>query len=432
MKKSSPFVQGTLILTAANIFSRFIGFYNRIFLAGLIGAHQMGVYQLIFPIYLVGFALCFHGYETALSQIVAAQMAKGRPENCRKILKITLAVTILLSVICACFFYFFADELCMKFLHEKDCIPCLKAAVFAMPFVGVKACIHSYHIGLGKPGLPSVSLCIEQISRILGIYAVSVTFFLKLETPALIAVLGMVAGEMASCLYTVIYHLLKTKRQSSGLPAASSRKLFGSLLSLSFPLTCNSLSITLLQSLENILIPLMLTRFYCNQHYSVEVYGILTGMAIPFINFPSSITNSISVMLLPKVSAATAEQDYRTLHRATKYSRSFCFLLGIVSFFLFFTLGPSIGLIVFHSKEAGMFLRMLSFLCPVLYLSGTLSSILNGLGKTKTTLFNNSVSLLLRIAFIVFVVPLVGINGYLWGLMASTLLVVIMHYRKIK
>ena len=177
----------------------------------------MGVYQLIFPIYLVGFALCFHGYETALSQIVAAQMAKGRPENCRKILKITLAVTILLSVICACFFYFFADELCMKFLHEKDCIPCLKAAVFAMPFVGVKACIHSYHIGLGKPGLPSVSLCIEQISRILGIYAVSVTFFLKLETPALIAVLGMVAGEMASCLYTVIYHLLKTKRQSSGL-----------------------------------------------------------------------------------------------------------------------------------------------------------------------------------------------------------------------
>ena len=62
MKKSSPFVQGTLILTAANIFSRFIGFYNRIFLAGLIGAHQMGVYQLIFPIYLVGFALCFHGY----------------------------------------------------------------------------------------------------------------------------------------------------------------------------------------------------------------------------------------------------------------------------------------------------------------------------------------------------------------------------------
>ena len=177
MKKSSPFVQGTLILTAANIFSRFIGFYNRIFLAGLIGAHQMGVYQLIFPIYLVGFALCFHGYETALSQIVAAQMAKGRPENCRKILKITLAVTILLSVICACFFYFFADELCMKFLHEKDCIPCLKAAVFAMPFVGVKACIHSYHIGLGKPGLPSVSLCIEQVSRILGIYAVSVTFF---------------------------------------------------------------------------------------------------------------------------------------------------------------------------------------------------------------------------------------------------------------
>ena len=124
MKKSSPFVQGTLILIAAHIFSRFIGFYNRIFLAGLIGAHQMGVLSINFSYLPGGFCPLFSpGYETALSQIVAAQMAKGRPENCRKILKITLAVTILLSVICACFFYFFADELCMKFLHEKDCIP---------------------------------------------------------------------------------------------------------------------------------------------------------------------------------------------------------------------------------------------------------------------------------------------------------------------
>lgn len=84
MKKASPFIQGTLVLTAANLFSRFIGFYNRIFLAGLIGAHQMGVYQMIFPIYLVGFSMCFQGFQTALSKIAASLHAKGKEADAKK------------------------------------------------------------------------------------------------------------------------------------------------------------------------------------------------------------------------------------------------------------------------------------------------------------------------------------------------------------
>lgn len=71
MKKASPFICGTVILTLSNFFSRLIGFYNRIFLAGVIGAHQIGIYQLIFPVYLLGFAVCFQGFQIALSKITA-------------------------------------------------------------------------------------------------------------------------------------------------------------------------------------------------------------------------------------------------------------------------------------------------------------------------------------------------------------------------
>ena len=45
MKNASPFICGTVILTISNFLSRLIGFYNRIFLAGMIGAHQIGIYQ---------------------------------------------------------------------------------------------------------------------------------------------------------------------------------------------------------------------------------------------------------------------------------------------------------------------------------------------------------------------------------------------------
>ena len=54
-----------------------------------------------------------------------------------------------------------------------------------------------------------------------------------------------------------------------------------------------------------------------------------------------------------------------------------------------------------------------------MYLSTTLHSILNGLGKTTSTFFLNVMGLGIRIGFVLFVIPLAGIKGYLWGLLFS-------------
>lgn len=432
MKKASPFIHGTLVLTAANFFSRCIGFYNRIFLAGLIGAHQTGVYQLIFPIYLVGFSFCFQGFQTALSKITAAKKAKGQEADARKILRITTSFTLVLSVFFAAVIFVFSEHICLTFLKEADCIPCLKTAVLALPFVGMKACIHSYSLGLGKPELPAISLCIEQVSRVMSIFLISITFFAQLPAASVIAVLGMVIGEIVSFLFTMVFYLIHHKGQKNQNALDSSYSLLKDLLSLGIPLTCNALSVTLLQSVESILIPMMLTRYYGSQHRSIEIYGILTGMALPFIQFPSTITNSLSVMLLPKVSAAKAEGNAKSLHRSTSYSLFFCILLGFIGFLGFFSFGPWIGQLVFHNSTCGDFLRSLSFLCPFLYLSGTLSSILNGLGETKTTLLHNSISLTIQILFILFVIPSIGIHGYLYGLFVSVITLVFLNSRHLK
>lgn len=430
MKKASPFIQGTLILTAANLFSRLIGFYNRIFLAGLIGAHQMGVYQLIFPIYLLGFSLCFQGFQSALSNLTASKKAQGLEADGRKILKIGIFLTLFLSIGFSVTVFLFADRICLTFLKDPDCIACLRIAVCALPFVGIKACIHSYSLGMGNSGLPALSLCIEQISRVFSIFLISVTFFAELPSAAMIAVLGMVIGEILSFIFTLcFYYYYRPKKQRT---VHSTRSLFTELLTLSVPLTLNTLSVTLLQSLESILIPMMLTRFYGSHHQSVEIYGIITGMALPFLQFPSTLTGSLSVMLLPKVSSAKASGNIHTLHRSSKYPILFCIFLGILGFFCFFTLGPWIGTTIFHSDLCGDYLRSLSFLCPFLYLSGTLSSILNGLGETKTILLHNSISLTVQILFILLVIPSKGISGYIWGLMASAVLLVTMNLRHLK
>ena len=57
-----------------------------------------------------------------------------------------------------------------------------------------------------------------------------------------------------------------------------------------------------------------------------------------------------------------------------------------------------------------------------MYIDSMLSSILNGLGKTIQTFLFSVVSLLLRLLFVFFAIPRFGIQGYLWGMLASQML----------
>ncbi len=54
-----------------------------------------------------------------------------------------------------------------------------------------------------------------------------------------------------------------------------------------------------------------------------------------------------------------------------------------------------------------------------MYIASMLGSILNGLGKTGITFLFSMLSLMVRLAFVFFGIPLWGIHGYLWGLLAS-------------
>lgn len=64
-KQLHPLVGGTLLLTAAGLMTRLIGFFYKIFLSRAIGAEGIGIYQMIFPIYGVCYALTTSGAEIA-------------------------------------------------------------------------------------------------------------------------------------------------------------------------------------------------------------------------------------------------------------------------------------------------------------------------------------------------------------------------------
>ncbi len=185
------------------------------------------------------------------------------------------------------------------------------------------------------------------------------------------------------------------------------------------PLSLNRVIINFLQSIEAIFIPNRLMSFGYDNSTALGTYGVLTGMAMPLIFFPGAITNSICVLLLPIVSEADAADNTSTIKKAVYKSIRYGFLLGSLFTGFFLCTGKFLGNLLYQSALAGSFIIVLSFLCPLMYIASMLGSILNGLGKTGVTFLFSMLSLMVRLAFVFFGIPLWGIHGYLWGLLAS-------------
>ena len=76
---------GVTILTLSGFLTKIIGFLYRIFLSQTIGAQGMGIYQLIFPIQTLCFALTVGGIQTAISRLVAAKAALKEEQSTRRV-----------------------------------------------------------------------------------------------------------------------------------------------------------------------------------------------------------------------------------------------------------------------------------------------------------------------------------------------------------
>ncbi|MBP3602777.1 MAG: polysaccharide biosynthesis protein [Lachnospiraceae bacterium] len=427
--RKNPLIIGTVILTATGFISRFIGFFYRIFLSRLFGAEGMGIYQLTSPVLALSFSLTVAGIQTAISKYVAGETVTKNYRYSFTHLFTGFVISMTLSFLCAFGIYIFADEIALYFLLEERTAPLLRIISFSIPMATVHSCINGYFYGIRKTAVPSACQLTEQIIRVGSVYAIYYFCLEKGYTPTIaFAVLGLVIGEAASMLVSLIavkahYAHVVPKNYGSLLDfhALPFRKATGNLMKVAVPLSLNRVVINFLQSVESIFIPNRLLSYGYDQTTALSVYGILTGMSLPLLLFPGAITNSICVLLLPVVSEAEAGGNKRTIKKAVNKSVRYGFLLGLVFTILFLAGGKFLGNILYQNELAGSFIMILSFLCPLMYIASTLNSILNGLGKTSLTFAYSMISLLVRLGFVFFAIPLWGIHGYLWGLLASQL-----------
>lgn len=410
----STLAKGTLILTAAGFLSRILGFFYRIWLSDHLGSELLGIYQMIFPISGVCYTIYASGIQTAISKITAERKASV------SVFFHGLTLSLFLSLLLSLLLYEGAPFLATHFLFEERTIRPLRILSFMFPFGAVTACCNGYNYGKSNSKGPAVSQLTEQIIRIACAYFIVFTFQ-GLHFSCELAVLVLVIGEAISALVSILSLVSsECKGYRHKLSARSLHK--SSLMDISLlalPLTFHRLIINLLHSFEATLVPYTLQQSGMTKAMALSQYGILNGMAFPFIFFPTALTGSLSVLLLPAVSRANKEENTGYLSKVIRLSLTFSGGLGFACTLLFLVAGNFLGNTVFHEPQAGQYIQILAWLCPFMYLSSTLGSILNGLGKVYQTFAISVVSLVIKIGCLMLLVPDYGMPAYFFTLLVS-------------
>ena len=143
----SKFLKGTLILLAAGLITRILGFLNRIVIARFIGEEGVGLYMMAYPTFILVVTLTQFGLPVAISKRVAEAEATGNTIKVKKILVLSLLITLSLSIVFTPALFFGAPILADTIFTDKRTLYPLLAIAPVIPIVAVSSVIRGYFQG---------------------------------------------------------------------------------------------------------------------------------------------------------------------------------------------------------------------------------------------------------------------------------------------
>ena len=136
------FIKGTLLLTFAGLLSRLMGFFYRIFLSHTIGAHGLGIFQLILPLQILIMSICASGIQTAISRLTAAEkISKNPSRHISDYFVVGTVFSVVFSLVFSWFLYSYADFWAVQILKESQTSGLIRILSLSIPLSTLHTCI---------------------------------------------------------------------------------------------------------------------------------------------------------------------------------------------------------------------------------------------------------------------------------------------------
>lgn len=422
-------VLSTIILFISNLIVRLLGFLYKIFLSRVMGDIGLGIYHMIFNFLMICIALTTTGIPTALSCLVAKKNALNSKKDANIFFISTLYVAFFISLFISLIVSVCSNYLSLRLLKNESLNLFVLSICPAIVLITISNVFRGYFYGIKKVMVPAIGQVIEQLTRILFVFLLSMYISDKAMI-CYVTLIGISMGEAINVLYMSIC-LYKESSLYNTFTIRLRDFYYSSIetLKMALPITCNRMSSVILQSVSSMIVPSRLVLSGISYDQSIGVYGIICGMVMPFVYLPFTIGSALVVNLIPSISQEIALNKYKKVRMKINYSLVLTIGVGLISSIFFYFSGEELCILVFNNKLAGQYLKAMSLAPLFLCLNQTLSSILHAIRKEIIASINTISTMVIQVIALYFLLPLphLHIYAYIYTVTATSILTTILH-----
>lgn len=389
-----------------------------LYISNKIGSEAIGVFSLVMSVYSFAITIATSGLSLACTYIVSEQFAKNNFINGFKAVKSCFIFSIFLGVGSSFLVLLFSNVISATFLKSMVSSKPLYLVAIGLPFISISSVLNGYFSAVRKGYKSAFSNVFELIVKIFATI-ILLNFYAKQNVESICSclILADVISEICSCF--LLFILFKKDKLKYTKRAITDITFKRSILKITFPVSITNYIRSGLSTLKQFIIPNRLLLFGIPYSLALSEYGKVNGMTMSVLLFPNVFITSFSGLLIPEYASLSSKQYKKRILDVSQKVFLTTSIFSILVSLIFFLFSNQISLLVFHNLDCAKYIKILSPLILFMYPDNILDSMLKGLNKQINVMICNILDLLLTISILYWLLPVLGITGYLLAITIS-------------
>lgn len=408
------FLKSTLILTIATLASKILGSIFRIPLQNIAGDEVLGIFSLVYPVYMVALTLSVAGIPVAISQLISQATVQNDSDRIHKIYRTATILTILFGVLSFTLIYGFSRPIAgmLGGPSTRLSLIVVAATLLIAPYMAV---YRGYFQGFQDMRPTAVSQVLEQFIRVGFILIIAYLLVQRNETSEIVSGGVMFASILGALASTVF--LLWTFSRSSLKPKALSKYTFQhfkdmskTILLISLPICIGAITMALTNTIDSLTIPMSLRNAGFAEDSINHTYGIYSR-GLTLVQIATVFSSSIVLPLIPLMTKTLAENKIKEATTIIERTHRLTHLVSWPAAFGLFALTLPLNLALFTNLEGSAVLSVIGISAVFTSLSILGTGILQGMNKANIAAYIILAAVIVKVVTNMLFVKYFGLIG---------------------
>jgi len=412
MGNGRKILTNTLMLTLSSLAMRSIGMVFQVYLTKRIHATGIGLFGLIMSVYTLFTTLAISGIRFAATRLISEELAISPNGKLDKTVRTCLLYSLFFGSLATVLMLIFAEPIGLMWIKDQRSVLSLRVISISLPPLAMSAALSGYFTAVGRVYKSSISQFLEQLTRIVTVVVIYSIFGSDdVETSCAVIMLGGALGDFVS--FTLQYTMYLFDRKRYNAPRSSTKSLERTFR-IAFPLALSAYCRTALSTLQQLLVPVGFQKAGYSSEKALADYGIIQGMVLPVITFPSALFYSFSEVIVPILTEAQMNKNQVRINSIVNRTLHLTLIIAFGIAGILFRYSYELGNLFYGINDVGKYIRILSLLMPIMYLDSITDGLLRGLGEHMYNMWVNISDAVISVIFVYTLLPKWAINAYLF------------------